>query len=222
MKTLMFDMDGPLTKSKTEISGDIAAALYRATSRARLVLVSGSTLQQIHKQLGHAVSFFHEVHYNSGNYYDGEKWNYLRDELENLLPTFDMWRNETIGPKFDWRAGCFNYAACGQNATPELRHEYSWWSDRCGERLRLASILESEYPELRATIGGSVSIDVVMRGCGKEQIAVQPDTTFFCDSLGPHGGDELLARKVLECGGSVVYSRSPADTLRIISGESFL
>lgn len=221
MKTLMFDMDGPLTVSKCEIQPEISAALYRAQSRARLVLVSGAGLTQIHKQLGHAVGFFDEIFYNSGNH-NSEEWDYLCDEIEEILHTLTTWDDEIAGPRIQWRKGCLNYAACGQNASFDLRNKYAEWDAKCSDRLRLASAIESVYPELRATIGGRVSIDVTFRGKGKEQVPVDEDTTFFCDSLGPHGGDELLARKVLENGGSVVYTRSPRTTLRLISGESFL
>lgn len=213
---IIFDMDGPLTKSRETISFETVDALHRHFGRARLVLVSGASLEQISKQLGSAIELFSEVHPNCGNA-GKQVWRFRRDIIESDLVMLSDWRGEVSGPTIEWREGAFNFAACGQNASGSLRQEYSDWDTDVEDRLRMASILEQLHPEIQVTIGGRVSLDVTMRGEGKEQVDVPPGSLFFCDSLGPHGGDEKLARKVLESGGTVVYSRSPETTVRHLS-----
>lgn len=215
MITLMFDMDGPLTLSKEKIDHEMVDALQSVFGVARLVLVSGASLEQVSRQLGEAIELFTKIYPNCGN--GGRPvWTYAREEIEARLDALSAWGGDVQGPRIDWRGGSFNFAACGQNASPELRREYSEWESARGERMRLASELEIAHPELQATIGGRVSIDVTKVGQGKEQVEVDQETIFFCDSLGPHGGDELLARKVQVCGGLVVYSRRPKFTRRFL------
>lgn len=215
---IIFDMDGPLTKSKEAVSFETVDVLQRHFGRVRLVLVSGASLEQIVKQLGIAIELFSEVHPNCGN--SGKPiWGFRRDSIANCLAMLTDWHGDVEGPTIEWREGAFNFAACGQNASKSLRQAYSEWDAISGDRLRMASLLEQIHLEVQATIGGMVSLDVTMRGEGKEQVDVPAGSLFFCDSLGPYGGDEKLARKVLESGGYVVYSRSPETTVRFLSQE---
>lgn len=215
MITLMFDMDGPLTLSKGTIDSETVDALQSVFGAVRLVLVSGARLEQITRQLGEAIELFSEVYPCCGN--EGRPvWSYEREAIQGFLEARSAWRGTVVGPTIDWRDGSFNFAACGQSAHSDLRREYSEWDLDRGERMRLASELQSEFPEIQVTIGGRVSLDVTKVGHGKEQVDVDRETVFLCDSLGPHGGDELLARKVMSCGGLVVYSRRPDFTRRFL------
>ncbi len=215
MITLMFDMDGPLTLSKQKIEFETVDALQSVFGAVRLVLVSGARLEQITKQLGDAVELFNEIHPCCGN--EGKAiWSHEKELIQGFLDARSAWRGSVVGPTIDWREGSLNYAACGQYADDELRREYSEWEQRRGERMKLASELERQFPELHVTIGGRVSLDVTMIGQGKEQVDVDRETVFICDSLGPHGGDELLARKVMSSGGLVIYSRRPKFTRRFL------
>lgn len=192
---LIFDMDGPLVESRQQITTEMSDELEGLYMDYDMVLISGSTEEQIRWQLGDSVSFFSEVHAESGG---GE--GIPQHEIERVsefMSSISTYR-DSQSDRVQLRENGFNWSAAGQSAdqsTRDLyRRHFSW------ERITIAARASREFPQYRFLAGGSVSIDVHPRGVGKESLPVLPGDLFFCDSLGPLGGDSALAERVSESG----------------------
>ena len=68
------------------------------------------------------------------------------------------------------RIGMVNFSVLGRNCPYEERNKYSLWDKTSHERERIASELKKMFPQYDISIGGSISMDITPKGCGKEQM----------------------------------------------------
>ena len=106
------------------------------------------------------------------------------------------------GNHMEYRPGMMNFSVVGRNADQEQRKEYEMWDKENNERSQLALYINQDYPELEATVGGSISIDIIRKGYDKGQIVQKlismgyDEIEFFGDRCFPGGNDYGIVREL--------------------------
>jgi phosphomannomutase len=103
---------------------------------------------------------------------------------------------------FEYRTGMLNFSIVGRAANSEQRKEYSNWDKHTQERLKMAQFINNKYPELEASVGGSISIDIIEKGCDKGQVINYLENmgakkiVFVGDRCHPGGNDYGIVREL--------------------------
>ena len=102
-----------------------------------------------------------------------------------------------------------------------LLAKYNEWDNVNHERATIVQEVNSKFPEYEASLGGKISIDIVMRGDGKEQIAQKirekhpNDKIIFLGDRTEEGGNDYTLAQALRAmeNTEVVPVTSPEDVL---------
>ena len=150
-------------------------------------------------------------------------------ELREMLISFQMYTKFPIKPKvggrgaiFEDRTGMLNFTTIGRNAESEERQRYYKWDEENGERKHIAEVVEEDFPELEARLGGQISIDIQPKGYNKSQASkwvrehVDKDMVFVGDKCTEGGNDNDIYLDVKNNGGSVWQVRNPSDTEKVL------
>lgn len=126
-----------------------------------------------------------------------------------LLERLENFRANTAypGPLFDnyieIRVGMVNFSVLGRNCPYTERERYGVWDKAHHERTTIQKKLLEEFPDLDIAVGGSISMDLTPKGCGKGQISrhlreTYPDEeiVFFGDKTFKGGNDYELAQEL--------------------------
>jgi phosphomannomutase len=211
-----FDVDGTLSPSRLKMDLEFQSFFIKFCQYNSVYLVTGSdkdkTIEQVGEEVWNAAAGCLQ---SCGNhiFVKGEEvyrnnWEPNKDLIE-LLESFlkiSKWRTQTSN-HIERRIGLVNFSVVGRDCTQEQRDEYGKWDDGYGERLEFAKIINKSFPELEASVGGQISIDIHPRGANKSQAKEwilkrfdgNPVIKFYGDKTLPGGNDYDLA-KVLEGG----------------------
>jgi len=217
----LFDVDGTLTKPRQPMSVRMAKD-FRALIRDNLVyLVSGSDLKKLQEQMPRNIlKNCAGVFSSSANQLNiGEELIYKNElevppELSEFFKTFleKSEYGERTGTHLERRPGMINFSVVGRAADKEQRKAYALWDNKKQERKKAAILLMATFPDLEATIGGEISIDVYPKGLDKRQSVEylkekHPDhrICFFGDRTEKHGNDY-----------SVITSLGPHDRVHAV------
>jgi phosphomannomutase len=201
----LFDVDGTLTEPRQPM-GESFAKEFRLLIRDSLVyLVSGSDLGKLQEQLpADILRNCSGVFSSSANQLNiGGQLIYknkldISPELSEFFKTFleKSEYNVRTGTHTELRPGMINFSVVGREATGEQRKAYAEWDNKNQERKRAAILLMAAFPNLEATIGGEISIDIYPEGLDKRQSVEflrnkHPNhrICFFGDRTGKHGND---------------------------------
>ena len=94
--------------------------------------------------------------------------------------------------------GSYNYSLATRTKNKELRQRYMDHDRLYNERQNFIKQLNDNFPRLDAYAGGSVSIDICLRGANKSQILdliytkEEEKIYFFCDQYTKYGIDTPL------------------------------
>lgn len=184
---VVFDIDGTLSESKTDISSDMAAALSELLSIKKVGIISGGRLEQMEKQVvnkipskeyfsnlilmptgGAAMYEWSDISKTWKETYAHPLEENEREEimktLKGILKEFKLDRLPLYGTRIEDRGTGITYSALGQRATLDEKTGF----DPDGSKRRLVvSALEKKLPQFTATIGGLTSIDVTKKGIDK-------------------------------------------------------
>lgn len=231
-----FDVDGTLSPSRLKMDPEFQNFFIKFCKYNYVYLVTGSdkdkTIEQVGEKVWHAAAGCLQ---SCGNhiFVKGEEvyrnnWEPNEDLIE-LLESFlkiSKWRTQTSN-HIERRIGLVNFSVVGRDCTQEQRDEYGKWDDGYGERLEFAKIINKSFPELEASVGGQISIDIHPRGANKSQAKEwilkgfdgNPVIKFYGDKTLPGGNDYDLA-KVLEGGFHKVYQvENWQETYNHLMGE---
>ena len=104
-----------------------------------------------------------------------------RNEIKldkEMLKALERFRKSTAYPKklfsnyMELRPGMLNFSILGRNCPFSEREEYNKWDNIHHEREFISKEMNKNFPEYDFSLGGKISIDIVQRGYGKEQIAL--------------------------------------------------
>jgi HAD superfamily hydrolase (TIGR01484 family) len=214
-RMVMFDLDGTLAASKSDISSATAHQICFLLSKMDVCIISGGRFEQFDAQvLRHlddscALERLHLMPTCGTRYL---RWNGSWTEVyfEKLSPdekrrAFDVlrngaeklgfWTNDTWGPALEDRGSQVTYSALGQNAPASAK---SNWDQDNSKKEALRKFAATGLPDLEVESGGSTSIDVTRRGIDKAYGArklmsalhlAKREILFFGDRLQPGGND---------------------------------
>ena len=203
----IFDIDGTLTPSRLPIDIDFEMFFLEWMKDKNVYLVTGSDKDKTIEQVGEKIwTNCTRAYQSCGNavYENGElirQLEFLMDsELEKLLQTFvknSAWPYK-FGKHIEQRIGLVNCSTIGRKCPQNQRDDYYQWDQNNKERKTLCKIVEDARPELEATIGGQISIDIYPKGKNKAQVLgdIIGPITFFGDKCRPGGNDFPIVERL--------------------------
>ena len=176
MRKYIFDIDGTLTPSRLPMDKGFEKFFTNWISNKNVYLVTGSDKAKTVEQIGTRVwSNVTKVYQSCGN----QVWKNgklisendfsLTKEMENELIIFlknTTWK-EKFGNHVEQRVGLVNFSIIGRNCPQNKRTEYYNWDNTQKERLNICNRLMQLFPEIEASVGGEISIDIHKRGGNK-------------------------------------------------------
>ena len=211
MTLYVFDMDGTLTPARLPMTAEFAVRFYEWQKTHKSFIATGSDYAKVEEQLPQSVIHaFTGVYCSMGNVLKAKgEIVYQKDftPSAHLLERLEGFRKNTVypGSLFDnyieSRIGMVNFSVLGRNCPYSERERYGVWDKAHHERVTIQQKLLEEFPDLDIAVGGSISMDITPKGCGKGQIArhlrkTYPDEeiVFFGDKTFKGGNDYELAQ----------------------------
>jgi phosphomannomutase len=204
----LFDIDGTLTPSRLRIDPEFETFFLQWMKDKDVIFVTGSDKEKTIEQVGEKIwtraqriyqSCGNAV-YQGGELIDWKKFDAPKDLIHMLYKFLKAsdWQHQTDN-FIEERIGLLNFSVVGRACNQSLRNAYYDWDRRSGERITLCKMIEAEYPELEATVGGQISIDIYPKGQNKAQVLddlVGDHITFFGDKCEPGGNDYPIVERM--------------------------
>ena len=230
----IFDVDGTLTSPRQQMTSGFAKEFKIWSENKQCIIATGSdflkTKQQVPEDILPVFKYTfccmaNELRDSKENIIEKSEFT-IPIELEDSLSNFLMSTKfpYKCGNHIEFRTGMVNFSIVGRNANQEQRSEYNKWDNLNGERAHIANFINNNFPTLEASIGGSISIDIIEQGCDKGQVihhlenAGATKIVFVGDRCFPGGNDYGIVRELKKSDLSFEWYNvsGPEDTLRLI------
>jgi phosphomannomutase len=229
MINYIFDIDGTLTPSRLPIHPDFEIFFKQWIINKNVYLVTGSDKEKTIEQIG--VDIWNSVkraYQSCGN----QVWengkllrekefrlnNNMKNELINALET-SKWK-EKFGNHFEQRMGLVNFSIVGRSCSQNKREEYYKWDQQINERVEICKSLMQKFPNIEASVGGQISIDIYEKGGNKAQVLdeIKDPIYFFGDKMEKGGNDYPIAERLKKEKREYTLFKvnSPAETWSIL------
>lgn len=241
IKTLIFDLDGTLTESKSALTPEMGTVLARLLAQMPVAVMSGGSYAQFQKQLlggMPADANFKNLYlfptsaaqcfvWKNGNWELQYSNPFTPEERDRVLHALDESLKETSldapppqlwGKQTEDRGSQITWSALGQEAPIEEKKR--WDPDRT-KRMPLQAALLRRLPNYAVRVNATNSIDITREGISKaygvrrlSEILSIPiaDMLYIGDALFPGGNDEI----VKEAGIATRQVSGPAETAEVI------
>lgn len=230
----VFDVDGTLTEPREEMGQAMASEFMMWSMQKQCFISTGSDFEKTQEQVPqHVLNCFknifccmgNEVRTPNGFAVEKSKFS-VPDELEMDLR--EMLNNSMFplrtGNHLEFRTGMLNFSIVGRNADTTERRRYASWDKKYREREEMSNFINNKYPTLEASVGGSISIDIIELGCDKGQTvhalenAGATKIVFVGDKCHPGGNDFGFIRELKKSDLAFEWYnvKGPADTLSLI------
>lgn len=242
-KLIIFDLDGTLTQSKSEIDEEMSLLLSALLEKKRVAVIGGGKYELFQRQLLDKLSasrgalknlFLFPATATMFYQYNGSDWqqiysyDFSKEEKEKIFFAFGKTFTELnykhpekiYGEVIEDRGAEIVFSALGQDASLELKEK--WKKENSDIRLKIANILKKHLPDMEITITGLTSIDITGKGIDKAYGIRQvkkyldvalEDMLFVGDAFSVQGNDEV----VLGTGVLCFEVKGPSDTKNLIS-----
>ena len=241
-RVVIFDLDGTLTKSKSDLDNEMASLLSRLLRSRCVAVTSGCSFGQFERQFLSRLPktanlsnlFLFPTCSASGYYYDKKRRRYYRS-YSNLMSKRDVTRilrafetvfaklhyvhpRKTYGQVFENRGSQLTFSALGQKAPLHLKQK---WDPHQLKRLKMRKLLKPLLRDFEITIGGTTSIDVTRKGVNKtlcvaklkDHLSVNLASMLFVgDALFRGGNDHIMKSTGIKC----VQVSGPKETKGLI------
>lgn len=234
MNIYIFDMDGTLTPARQQMNPDFCFRFLPWLKAHYAYLAAGSNYEKIVEQLSpDVVGAFSGIYSSMGNVFHQKNNEIYRKEIKlnkEMLQSLERYRRNTkyegrlYGNYMELRPGMLNFSVLGRNCPFSEREKYHQWDKENKEREIIAQEMNKAFPEYEFSLGGKISIDIVTKGGGKEQVIhhikerhPNDKIIFLGDRTEKGGNDYELAetmRKMENC--EVVAVNSPEDVLKYL------
>jgi hypothetical protein len=242
-KVVIFDLDGTLTRSKSDLDKEMAKLIGELLQERYVAVTSGCSFHQFENQFLRKLPrkanlsnlFLFPTCSASGYYYDAKKGKYYR-AYSHLMPTQAIKRilksfeavfaeigyshpKRTYGPVFENRGSQLTFSALGQEAPLQLKQK---WDPDQKKRLTIRRHLSPRLRNFEITIGGTTSIDVTRKGVNKtlcvrklvERLRVnKKEMLFVGDALFKGGNDYIMKSASIQC----VPVSGPKETMKLVT-----
>ena len=227
--SFLFDVDGTLTPSRLPIDPVFEAFFSEWMANKSVYLITGSDKEKTIEQIG--LNIWKNVtraYQSCGN----QVWENGKLILEKPFPltkklnlffqktlTQTIWKNK-FGNHIEERVGLINFSTIGRNCPQEEREKYYQWDNKIKERQNICQKLMEEFPELEASVGGQISIDIHPKEANKSQVLndISGKIYFFGDKTEKGGNDypivERLQHEKREM--KIFTVSNPRETLEIL------
>ena len=225
----LFDVDGTLTPSRLPINSNFESFFKEWIKEKSVYLITGSDKQKTIEQIGLTIwKNVTRAYQSCGN----QIWENVKMIKENPFPLntkLNIILNEILsktkwgkkyGNHIEERVGLINFSTIGRNCSQKEREKYFNWDTLFKEREKICKIIMKECPEIEASIGGQISVDIHPKGANKSQILddIAGTIYFFGDKTEKGGNDypivERLKREKRDM--KIFTVSSPEETLEIL------
>jgi len=243
-KIIIFDLDGTLTKSKSDLDQEMASLVCQLLRLKYVAVTSGCSFQQFENQflsgLPKSTSLCNLLLFPtcsaSGYYYDRKRCRFSQaytnllsvQDVKKILRSFERAFAETgyvhpaktYGPVFENRGSQLTFSALGQKAPLRFKRK---WDPNQQTRLGIRRCLRKQLPDFEISIGGTTSIDVTRKGVNKtlcvkklkEHLCIERDRMLFVgDALFRGGNDYIMKSTGIKC----ISVSGPKETKKLIRG----
>lgn len=241
-KLIVFDLDGTLTKSKTNMDKEMALLVRRLLEKKLVAVIGGGRYLQFQRQFLVKLNASKQLLKNLFLFpttstvfyrYTGKGWQRVyRHDLSPLdrKKIFTMFKKTFVelnyshpkkvyGKLIEDRGTQVTFSFLGQKAPVSLKDK--WKNEHTDLKMKVAKVLQKHLPDLEVRAAGYTSIDVTNKGIDKEYGMKQikkylnipfRDMLFVGDALFPGGNDSAALRTGVLC----VEVRGIKDTKKLI------
>lgn len=201
----VFDVDGTLTPSRLKIDSEFENFFVKWIKNKNVFLLTGSdhlkTIEQVGYRVWELVTESHQcggnVVYRNGSLIESCNWKPSSKLLNFCQELIDLSPYPIrSGNHLEIRDGLLNISVVGRDCSQNQRLEYFQWDAQNNERWGICNKIEKNFPELEASAGGQISIDIHEKGKNKSQIRDKLDGIihFFGDKTMEGGNDYPIAK----------------------------
>ena len=230
----IFDVDGTLTEPRQKMSSKFANEFISWMKDKQTFVATGSDYNKTKDQVPWDVlDKFNNIFCCMGNEVRGEYGKVIYKSSFVLPPELDYDLARILkeskypvrtGNHIEFRTGMINFSIIGRQADFPQRKHYEKWDYVEKERERIADFINKNYPTLNASVGGSISIDIIEEGCDKGQVihhlenAGANKVVFVGDRCYPGGNDWGLIRELKKSNLAFEWYQveSPEETLALL------
>lgn len=232
MTVYIFDMDGTLTPPRKPMEEKFEKKFLPWVKENKTFIVTGSDMNKIKEQISNEmIEAFTGIYSSMGNeFWCGQKRLEHNDFTppSQLIADLEKFRAQTaypytlFGNYIERRTGMLNFSVIGRDCPYEEREKYYDWDSTHHEREKIQQILLTKYHGFEVSIGGMISMDIIKKGFGKDQVAQKlrlkyPDEqiVFFGDKTFEGGNDYALAHalQVMDSNTKIVQVSGPDEVL---------
>ncbi len=194
-KVIIFDLDGTITKSKSNLDKKMSALLCNLLNYKKIAIIGGGNFNQFKIQfLNHFKCSKTNLNNlflfptNSAAFYKfkNNKWQKIYElklkpsEVKKILEAFNKTFNyfnykhptKTYGSIIENRGSQITFSALGQDIVKKLKNnglklKEKWNKKNNNLRLKMAKFLQKLLPQFEVKLGGLTSIDITQKGIDK-------------------------------------------------------
>lgn len=226
IRAIIFDLDGTLAPSKSQIAGTTATLLERLLDKVDVCIISGGSFAQFQKQVlpylppSPGLARLHLMPTCGTEYYRWRagSWQLVYSEpldeavkraITSVLATgateLGLDSPRTWGARIEDRGTQITYSALGQQAPIA---EKAAWDPDGAKRRGLRAYAAARLPDLEVRVGGTTSVDVTNKGIDKaygvaklqQEIPADIDELLFLgDRLDVDGNDYPVKAMGVAC-----------------------
>lgn len=228
-KLIVFDLDGTLTESKSEIDTETALLLGKLLEIKKVAIIGGGKFDRFERQLLSKLSvspkfladlFLFPVtatefyKYKDGEWTEIYNQKFSEEEKEKILSALDATFKELsyrhpekiYGDLIEDRGSQITFSALGQEAPADIKEK--WNAENPDIRSKMEEILQKHLSDMEVKVAGLTSIDVTRKGIDKGYGIKQmekyldislEDMLFVGDNFSHEGNDEPVLRMGVLC-----------------------
>jgi len=209
----IFDVDGVLCDTGQPIDKEFEDYFEWWTTDKEYYFITGSHREKTIDQIGSPLVDNQHIGFHclgnaiyppGGNEVLINDFEFTEDEMEHF---HSFWASSKYDQKPEFktvlekRQGSYNFSLAPRSGDRELRNYYMQHDRLYKERENFIIQLNYTFPRLEAYKGGSVSVDICLRGANKGQMLDliddnKAEIVFFCDQYDQYGIDTPLVKKI--------------------------
>lgn len=240
-KIVVFDLDGTIAESKTQMDSEMAELMTHLLSKRKVAIISGGAFIQFERQMPAlnrsddllknlflfpttGTRFFifdggwKEVYADEMTVEERQK---IKDAFEQAYKDINYQHPaELFGEVVEDRGTQITFSALGQQAPLELKKKWRETQDR---RPELVAALEKHLPDFEVKMPGVTSIDVTRKGIDKaygikkieELLGIPVSEMIFVGDALYEGGNDYAVKRT---GVDTVAVANPTETKELLKG----
>jgi len=242
-KLIVFDLDGTLSESKSELKPDMAEALGKLLKVKKVAVISGAAFPQFEWQfLKHMTSPIEDLAnlfilptdgtqlwvMKEGTWQEAYEKDFTEEEKAKIMAAFDTALHANnfnfeglTGKLIEDRKSEIAFSGLGMDATFEPKQA---WDPDQAKRKKITDVLITLIPEFEVRIGGTTTIEVTKKGLDKaygvEQLSKYThipvsEMLYVGDALYEGGNDESAKKSGIE----TRQVSGPSETMEVIEQQ---